>query len=72
MSDVDHLNREWLHAIATAPDWPTTRRLMHERDQWWRSVRRWCPERGAWVEVDRPGETAEAYESKEATNGNHP
>lgn len=49
--NVEEKDQGLLDAIIRAPDWPTTVRLMHERDTWWRSVRRWCQDCKAWVET---------------------
>jgi hypothetical protein len=42
-------NREYLEQIARAPDWESTRQLMHDRDAWWAQYKRWDEEEERWV-----------------------
>lgn len=42
--------------IIAASDWPTTSRLMNERDAWYKKHRRWDPETEFWVPTEREDE----------------
>jgi hypothetical protein len=50
--EIELENERRLDQIANAPDWPTTSRLMNERDTWWKQHRRWDETVKAWVPLE--------------------
>jgi hypothetical protein len=59
--EIELEDQRRLQEIANAPDWPTTSRLMNERDTWWKQHRRWVSDTAGWVPIQAPDSEGRAH-----------
>jgi hypothetical protein len=48
--EIEAENARRLAEIAAAPDWPTTLKLMYERNAWWSLHRKWDEQSKSWIQ----------------------